>query len=80
MIALVLSHGTKNLILGVLAHGLYALFRILNTNYLNHSLNYSGTPLWNNLPQEVGVAGSLGQLKMSIDHVSHTLHPYTLIW
>ena len=50
-----------------------------NTNYLKRSFCYSGACLWNNLPQYLRNADSLGQFKRTIKQVSDLSDSHTAI-
>ena len=44
-----------------------------NSNYLKQNFCYSGACLWNNLPQDLKSAGSIGQFKLGTLHCSLAL-------
>ena len=50
-----------------------------NTNYLKRSFCYSGACLWNNLPQYLRNADSIGQFKRTIKQVSDLSDSHTAI-
>ena len=50
-----------------------------NTNYLKRSFSYSEACLWNNLPQYLRNADSIGKFKRTIKQVSDLSDPHTAI-
>ena len=50
-----------------------------NTNYLTQTFCYSGTCLWNNVPQELKSVGPIGQFKRGIEKVSEISDSHTAI-